>query len=858
MSHVLLAAAVMLALFGASPARATCTSPNGNAGDVIFSSLQNLMVYCNGTSWISMGVSSSISYGTLTTGDFCIATGGTQISCTTATVNLSSQASGTLQAAQFPILTGDVTTTGGSLVTTVGSIGGKTVSLGGNLTISGAYAVSLTATGATSLTLPTSGTLLSTTSTIGTSQISGVIPIANGGTNTTAQTVNGVLYFNGSSITSGTALVFSGGDLGIGTATMSQTLTVNGNIDAMGANGYLTEIANNGSTATVLNKLAKLASGASTATVTTTSDTDGVIGIVVGNAGTSGNAQIAVGGQASCIFDGTTVAGDFVTISSTVGGDCHDTGSTTRSNTSQTIGRVMTVNSGTGTAATVEVALNGAGGGVPAGTTGQVQFNSGSSTFAASSNATFSTANNQLVVGTGAYSPVGTSGNVASVVLSVIPQTVTPVIGVASGGLAFSPAVTGQMAYYAGASTIGGTPNLYVSGSNIGIGTSVATNLLSLNGASAQTIWMERGTSAGNNLTVKAGGGLSGGTNQNGGNLILSSGISTGTGTSQIQFQTYPIGTSGTADNTATTAMTVASTGGVGIGTMVPNVTYAGISTVLDVVGSTHSAVTVDSSAASTVNGFIIARQGIGKWILDNDASDNFNIYSDTTGNQSNRLTVSQAGYVGIGTTGPNNKLDINGGLLIRGQSGGTTCPSVGAQCINYTGGGTQYGLQFIPGTDSTNAVIFYNASSVSVGAITTTSTTTTYNTTSDRRLKENIAPTARGLDALMKIEPDDFNFISDPDKNRVQGFIAQDLYKIYPEAVSVGGEDPKNKPWAVDYGRLTPLLVKAVQELKAINDNQAKTIDALRTELTKMHDNDAGQIQALTARLDALEPARR
>ena len=99
---------------------AACTSPAGNPGDIVYGS-NNIMAYCNGTVWVNMGTNLSIGFGTLTTGDFCTATSGTQISCTTATVNLSSQASGTLQAAQFPALTGDVTTPGGSLVTTIGT-----------------------------------------------------------------------------------------------------------------------------------------------------------------------------------------------------------------------------------------------------------------------------------------------------------------------------------------------------------------------------------------------------------------------------------------------------------------------------------------------------------------------------------------------------------------------------------------------------------------------------------------------------------------------------------------------------------------------------------------------------------------
>ena len=66
----------------------------------------------------------------------------------------------TLAASQEPAHTGDMTNSAGSLATTVGSIGGKAVSLGGNLTIGGAFATTLNVTAATNITLPTSGTLL--------------------------------------------------------------------------------------------------------------------------------------------------------------------------------------------------------------------------------------------------------------------------------------------------------------------------------------------------------------------------------------------------------------------------------------------------------------------------------------------------------------------------------------------------------------------------------------------------------------------------------------------------------------------------------------------------------------------------
>ena len=71
-----------------------------------------------------------------------------------------------------------------------------------------------------------------------------------------------------------------------------------------------------------------------------------------------------------------------------------------------------------------------------------------------------------------------------------------------------------------------------------------------------------------------------------------------------------------------------------------------------------------------------------------------------------------------------------------------------------------------------------------------------------------------------------------EPETRRIQGFIAQDLYKVYPEAVTVGGDDAKKSPWSVDYGRLSPLLVKAVQELKSLFDGDHDEIAKLKTAM--------------------------
>ncbi|MGA8491543.1 MAG: hypothetical protein WB711_14040 [Terriglobales bacterium] len=109
-----------------------------------------------------------------------------------------------------------------------------------------------------------------------------------------------------------------------------------------------TDIPNAAATGTTLNKLAKVTGTPATAIITSTSDTNGVIGVVVDGAGTTLSAQIARGGQASCVFDGATTSGDYVQISSTVAGDCHDAGAT-YPGPGQVLGRVLSTNSSGGT-----------------------------------------------------------------------------------------------------------------------------------------------------------------------------------------------------------------------------------------------------------------------------------------------------------------------------------------------------------------------------------------------------------------------------------------------------------------------------------------------------------------------------
>ena len=109
------------------------------------------------------------------------------------------------------------------------------------------------------------------------------------------------------------------------------------------------------------------------------------------------------------------------------------------------------------------------------------------------------------------------------------------------------------------------------------------------------------------------------------------------------------------------------------------------------------------------------------------------------------------------------------------------------------------------------------------LGTISTaaTSTNVAYNTSSDERLKERIVDAGSQLDTLLAVKVREYDW----KKNGFHstGFIAQELHEHIPEAVTVGLEDPTQHPWSVDYGRLTPFIIKAMQEQQEL----IKTLEA-------------------------------
>ena len=199
--------------------------------------------------------------------------------------------------------------------------------------------------------------------------------------------------------------------------------------------------------------------------------------------------------------------------------------------------------------------------------------------------------------------------------------------------------------------------------------------------------------------------------------------------------------------------------------------------------------------------------------------------------NTSNALvTFKASGNVGIGTTNPTAKLQIKGAGTTTGINF-QTLDSAGTGLVTVLDNGNVGIGTTEPGTYKLNI-----AGTGYLGAA-------AWVYSSDERLKENIAyfsnnPTPDSLEKIMQLKPAKFDYITG-DKNNI-GFIAQDVQKIIPEAVSITNSETGMLGLKTDF--IMPYLVGALQQL-------ASSTTTMQTQLTSLDEKYA----ALRAQNEAL-----
>ena len=162
------------------------------------------------------------------------------------------------------------------------------------------------------------------------------------------------------------------------------------------------------------------------------------------------------------------------------------------------------------------------------------------------------------------------------------------------------------------------------------------------------------------------------------------------------------------------------------------------------------------------------------------------------------------------------------------GQCQGVYSDTISAfACSRNSSGSALYVAKQNTGTSD---MVAFHVAGNDVGEITTNgSNSTTYSGTSDYRLKENVEPLPNATARLNALNPVAFDWIRDGQED--EGFLAHEVQAQVPYAAT-GVKDEvyteENTPpemteklgqpkyQKVDYGRLTPLLVKALQESNA------------------------------------------
>ena len=170
-------------------------------------------------------------------------------------------------------------------------------------------------------------------------------------------------------------------------------------------------------------------------------------------------------------------------------------------------------------------------------------------------------------------------------------------------------------------------------------------------------------------------------------------------------------------------------------------------------------------------------------------------------------------------------RIDSSGRLLLNT----TSSFADGLQCVQFAGA-TQNGIALRTTLASTgsNYLHFSNSAGSTTGFVTQNGTTTvSYTTSSDYRLKENVAPMTGALAKVSALKPCTYTWKEDGSSG--QGFIAHELQEVCPDAVvgekdavqiytdEDGNEQTKIKPQGIDTSFLVATLTAAIQEQQAI-----------------------------------------
>jgi len=291
-----------------------------------------------------------------------------------------------------------------------------------------------------------------------------------------------------------------------------------------------------------------------------------------------------------------------------------------------------------------------------------------------------------------------------------------------------------------------------------------------------------------------------------------------------------------------TTAITVDASQNVGIGNTSPSFP-------LDIVksanGNAHAKITNSNGGGSAASAWTASNGTLTSQFGITGAS--YTSYGILTANSAyiyntNDISLgadNASGVIKFGTgSGINERMriDTSGSLLINKTS------RQADERLGITGNsGQQCAILVSPISGDYDMINFRNTNG-QVGRIGCNGTATSYITSSDYRLKENIAPMTGALAKVAQLKPVTYKWKVNGSDG--QGFIAHELAEVVPDCVS-GEKDAIDangdiQPQGIDTSFLVATLTAALQETKALLDTQAETINALTARIVAIESRGA------------------
>ena len=278
--------------------------------------------------------------------------------------------------------------------------------------------------------------------------------------------------------------------------------------------------------------------------------------------------------------------------------------------------------------------------------------------------------------------------------------------------------------------------------------------------------------------------------------------------------------------------MTLTAGGQLGVGTVTPLATLHVVKGFSNTKPLINSTIVTENSSDNFIN--LLAPANNKTAILfgaGSNAQDGAIVYNNAavkngmqfnTGGAITHMTLTSAGFLGLGTQTPASELHV-----VHGNSS-----SGGLRLENNTTGGNSWTIfefgfsdqDLGLGFNNLNRGFFDNAS----GA---------YFTISDLRAKKDIEQSPDVLGKLMQLQVKQYHFLSNKSSDKKHyGMIAQDVNKLFPEIVSHKINKDQDF-YAVDYSAYGVIAIKAIQEQQLKIQEQDQTVKQQQEKISSLED---------------------